>query len=144
MAALAEFVPVARVVKTRKGDVEVWPLKMGQIPAFQAQVLELVPMAITGQYLQMITNHYDQVYGGVRVGTGLDEAFLADLYPDDFFALVVAVAEQNQDFFGQRLLPAIKAALDHSATVRTQMMEAMGIGPSSLPGLSSEVTGLPM
>lgn len=144
MAGLEDFTLVCQTVPTRNGTVEVWPLKMRQIAPFARVVGDLVPLALSGQYVVMIATHEVTVRQAVMIGTGLDAEALDELYPDEFLALVVAVIVVNSDFFIYRLLPAIKGAVRQTETLRNQMLNVMMPGDSPSPDLSSEATALPM
>jgi hypothetical protein len=145
--SLDDFVPEARTVKTRDGDVAVLPLRMRQLPGFTRAVTPVAPYLLADQMMLAVQNHYDSLREAVVIATNTAPDWLDELWPDDFIAIAAAVVEVNADFFARRVLPAIRTASEavtraiSEAKAQAQVPGQEQTGQPPLPSLHSADTG---
>lgn len=108
-AGLDAFVPRTLTVTVRGRTFNVAPVPLRRLPAFTRAVVVLLPLAMAGRLLDIIIDHADTAREMVTLGLPLDDpAWLDDLLPDEFLALVDPVLEANLDFFVNRTLPGVR------------------------------------
>lgn len=108
--------PAARRVLALGREIEVSPLRVGQLPKFAATVRPLSG-AMMGlldsfgpeQFLDLLADHGDAIIDAVSIGARVPRTDLEDADPADLLALALAVVKVNADFFGRRLLPVVAA-----------------------------------
>lgn len=90
--------------------LEVRPVTLRQLGPFTRALRELAGVDL-GDVLS-IAGHTEQVVAAVQSATGLDEAWLWELSPEDLVTLAVTVVRVNAGFFARSLLPAITRTLE--------------------------------
>ena len=91
-------------------SLEVRPVTLRQLGPFTRALRELAGVDL-GDVLS-IAVHTEQVVAAVQSATGLDEAWLWELSPEDRVTLAGTVARVNAGFFARSLLPAIMRTLE--------------------------------
>lgn len=114
--------PAATSATFNGREIQIKPLKVGQLPAFARAIKPLggaIEAIATGtaaldvaMLLGMIGDHGESVIEAVAVATGLSRDEINDATPDQLVELVVVVLKVNADFFKGRLTPAILAAVN--------------------------------
>lgn len=133
--SLDVYVPEPRVIEAGGKTLQILPLKVRQIPAFARHITPVVGPLLSGEFLEAMAVGGEDLVQAVRVATGEPEAWLADLYPQDFLVIVAAVVEVNADFFAQRVLPALDLAVENTRKI----LGATRL-PSSLPAATAMAT----
>lgn len=121
MSDLDVIEPVATYVPFGGRQIQVVPLKVGQLPAF-ARAIKPIGGAIesiaTGQgkldlatFLDLVADHGDAVIEAVSIGSGVSSEELREATPDQLIELAVGILRINSDFLRGRLTPAIRAAM---------------------------------
>lgn len=121
MSDLEVIKPAATTVAFAGTELQITPLKVGQLPAFARAIKPLgaaIEQVATGQkvlnlaaMLDMIADHGDAVIEATSIGSGVERAKLDDATPDQLIELAVAVLKVNADFLRGRLTPAVVAAV---------------------------------
>lgn len=121
MSDLEVIKPAATTVAFAGRDLQITPLKVGQLPAFARAIKPLgaaIEQIAAGQkllnlaaLLDMIADHGDAVIEATSIGSGVERAELNDGTPDQLIELAVAVLKVNADFLRGRLTPAVVAAV---------------------------------
>ncbi|MBS3936501.1 MAG: hypothetical protein KGZ43_10035 [Sulfuritalea sp.] len=101
------------------------PLTVAQIPrvarAIKAIGVERLGGALQGDaaaLLDLLAEHGGDLIDLVAVAAGIEREAVERALPDEFVSLAATLARVNADFFGQRLLPAIQAAMPTGAPER--------------------------
>ncbi len=134
MADLSIISPEAVKVSFRDRDIELTPLKVGQIPAFARAIKPvagaLSEAAVTGTLnaglIMEVMIQGESLVDSISIATGVPVAELNDSTADQLLVLAVAAIKVNADFFKGRLAPAIRAA---AQTYREKQPES-GAGPT--------------
>lgn len=114
---LQAFVPEVKRLEIRGLTIEVGPLKIKQIPVMLNAFAAFSGKAATEQgvqrsdWLGLFADHSDKIVEAIAVATGQKSEWVNDLYPDEAILLAEAIWEVNQDFFVNRVLPALTRAL---------------------------------
>ncbi len=119
MVDLSVIAPEAAKVIFRGRDVEISPLKVGQLPAFTRAIKPIAGAlqgALAGGALNAsltleILADGESLVEAISIATGVPAAELNDSTLDDMVGLASAVLKVNGDFFKGRLTPAILAAV---------------------------------
>lgn len=135
MSDLDVIKPAATSVAFAGRDVQITPLKVGQLPAFARAIKPLgaaLEEIATGQkalnlgaLLEMIADHGDAIIDATSIGSGVTRAELEQATPDQLIELAVAVLKVNADFFGGRMTPAVVSAVS-----KVMPTAAPGAGPT--------------
>lgn len=104
----ALFPEPRQVVLTSSRAVEILPLPIAKVPAFSKAITAATAVLMAGQIQLAIEEHYPGMRSAVSIATGLAEAEIDALLPDDFVALLAAVMEVNLDFFTRRVAPKLR------------------------------------
>lgn len=91
-------------------SLEVRPVTLRQLGPFTRALRELAGVDLCD--VLSIAGHTEQVVAAVQSATGLDEAWLWELSPEDLVTLSGTVARVNAGFFARSLLPAITRTLE--------------------------------
>ncbi|MGD9599933.1 MAG: hypothetical protein AB7P94_16845 [Steroidobacteraceae bacterium] len=121
MSDLDVIKPAATSATFGGREVQIQPLKVGQLPAFARAIKPLgaaIEQVATGAkalnlaaLLDMVAEHGDAVIEATAIGSGVQRAELEQGTPDELITLAVAVLKVNADFFRGRLTPAVVAAV---------------------------------
>ena len=138
---LETFFPVAEMVTIAGVEVAIPPLRMRQIPAFQAATTDILPMVVVGDYLGVVSQHSAAVIDAIAIATGLERDWMRELTRDEMMRLTAAVFEAHIGFFDQCLFPLqaelagrMQALMGRvAATVQTQAAGALASPFSSAP-----------
>jgi hypothetical protein len=136
VTTLDVLVPPVRQVMAGGRQIEVGVLRMRQVPGFAKAVANPWPLIVSGDYLAVIVEFTTETMQAVQIATGLEQAFLNDLRPDEFLDLASAVFEVNLDFFARAVLPAAQ-------NLGAQMQKAMTSASSpasSHPGTATQTS----
>lgn len=136
--SLETFAPTPRSVRIDGRTIDVLPIKVGRVPAFARAIQPVWHLLLAEQYWQVATEHYEAARLAISIGTGIPEADLDEIYPDDFLSLAGAVFEANLDFFVSRGLPAVRALLETRMRVYQRLA-----GPTPSPTSPSADTASP-
>ena len=119
MADLSVISPEAVKVNFHGRDIEITPLKVGQLPAF-ARAIKQISGAISGALVgggmsaalaMEVMAEGESLVDAISIATGVSVAELNESTPDDLVSLASAALKVNADFFKGRLTPAILAAV---------------------------------
>lgn len=108
---LEVIVPPVRTLRFAGRDVEVRPLKVGQLPGVMQALagVDLAQGLDTGGLPDLVAAHGDRVIDAVVIATRLPREAVEEAELDEFAALLAALVEINSDFFVRRVLPALTA-----------------------------------
>lgn len=128
--------PAATAATFNGREIQIRPLKVGQLPAFARAIKPLggsIEGIATGAQvlgvatiLAMVADHGEAVVEAVSIATGVPAAELNDSTPDQLAELIVLVLKVNADFFKGRLTPAILGAVNRVAPA----IATPGAGPT--------------
>lgn len=127
------FPPEPIRLSLRDREIEVLPVTMARLERFAAAVAPLWPILVGADPLVQLALRAEAAQRLVATATGLEPAWLAELYPDEFLRLLDAVAEANQDFFARRVWPELQAL---AATLTRVLTAEPATGDPSSPGSS--------
>lgn len=119
MTDFSAIAPDAVKVRFRGRDVEISPLKVGQLPAFSRAVKPVagsLSQAISGggvdaALIMEIMSQGEHLVEAISIATGVPTEELNDSTPDELVGLASMALKVNGDFFKGRLTPAILAAV---------------------------------
>lgn len=121
MNDLEVIAPLATFVTFQGRQLQVAPLKVGQLPAFARAIKPIsgtIEALASGRaaldlptILTAIADHGDAVIEAVAIGSGVSQDELREATPDQLIELAIGVVRINADFFKGRLTPAILAAM---------------------------------
>lgn len=114
--------------------VNVFPLRIDQLVRFSRAIRPAVPALMSGQLQIAIEEHFDAVRQAVSIGTGIPEAELSEVWPDEFVDLLAAVMRANLDFFVKRLAPAVQRLVPVVVAMRAGPTGTSSSQPSSPAG----------
>ncbi|MCE4373428.1 hypothetical protein [Xanthomonas hortorum] len=146
------LMPPTRVITFRGEQVEVTPLTLAQIGPFIKATRPIIGRVIVAASLvsaggtvevaalmmDVLEQDADAFAKGGAIVTGKPEAWVGGASLADAAALVEAVVELNEDFFGQRLPSLMRAA--GKAIDALGMTQAQPAGPTSSTSSSPEAT----
>ncbi|MGV7193838.1 hypothetical protein [Xanthomonas axonopodis] len=146
------LMPPTRTITFRGEQVEVTPLTLAQIGPFIKATRPIIGRVIVAASLagagatievaalmmDVLEQNADAFAKGGAIVTGRPEAWIAGASLADAAALVEAVVELNEDFFGQRLPSLMRAA--GKAIEAVGMTQAQPAGPISSTSSSSTDT----
>jgi hypothetical protein len=112
--------PSGSSIKYRGEDIEVTPIRVGQVPKLVRKArsainvvmaMDSIPDANAAGFFDLLMDltgtHGEEVYEAVAICVGRDPAWIADGDIGEFFDLAKKVFEVNQDFFARRLGPLL-------------------------------------
>ncbi|WP_193553226.1 hypothetical protein [Xanthomonas arboricola] len=148
------LMPPSRVITFRGERVEVTPLTLAQIGPFIKAARPIIGRVIIAASLvsaggsievaalmmDVLEQDADAFAKGGAIVTGKPEAWIAGASLADAAALVEAVVELNEDFFGQRLPNLMRAA--GKAIDALGMTQAQPAGPTSSTSSLPEATSV--
>jgi len=148
--ALDVLEPSGSSVKYRDEELELRPLKIGQLPRLVRAArpvidavlsLEALPDENSGDMvtlvMDLIGNHDEQVFEAASICTGKPADWLRDGDIDEFVLLAIKVFEVNRDFFARRLAPLLGGRAEALVSV------ASGAGRTPSSSSSSTTTASP-
>jgi len=109
------------------------PVRVGDLPAFLAAIEPVTRELAEGDLMAALTRNAEQVIQATAIGAGVDREWLNAQSLDVLLELATAVIEVNADFFVQRLLPAIEAAVTRLNTALAETGGANGSSNSPAP-----------
>ncbi len=109
--------PQDKAVQFKGEEIRISPIRMGKLQAFTVAVKPVAQDLInalsgSGDILSVIEQHGDKLIEAVHIASGVPRETLQECLPDEFINLASAVIEVNADFFAQRLLPAVRGAVE--------------------------------
>ncbi|PPU15528.1 hypothetical protein XacyCFBP2565_06805 [Xanthomonas arboricola pv. corylina] len=146
--------PPSRLITFRGEQLEVTPLTLAQIGPFMKATRPILgrvivaaslvsagaTIEVTALMMDVLEQDADAFAKGGAIVTGRPEAWVAGASLADAAALVEAVVELNEDFFGQRLPSLMRAA--GKAIEAVGMTQAQPAGPiSSTSSLPADTSG---
>lgn len=114
---LQAFVPEVRRLDIRGQVIEIGPLTVRQIPVMLKAFSAFSGKAASDagvqrdDWLTLFAEHTDKIVEAIAVATKQPQSWVNDLYADEVILLAEAIWEVNQDFFVNRVLPALTKAL---------------------------------
>lgn len=117
-------------------DLEILPIKVGQLPKLLAAIKPILAVLSAGDLMAALSTHPDHAIDAIAILCGQSRKWLDGLYSDDLVKLAAVCLEVNADFFVRRLAPALQAA--------GQSLTPMMAGLTSLSGSSATATGMVM
>jgi hypothetical protein len=132
--------PPVRTVRIGRGEFELRPLTIGQIPPLM-RTLKQISGSLDGtaidfanldaaQLITLAADHGDTLIDAVVVATGQPLEVIAAGTVDEFVDLFAQVVEVNSDFFVQRVLPQFQATLQR---VRAKAVTQAPAGRGPIP-----------
>lgn len=118
MSGLDALAPREKAITVAGRQLALRPIRMGKLSAFAEAAMPVAPLILAGRIAEAATEHYANISAALIIATGADQAWLDELFPDDYLRLVQAVVEVNSDFFLRRLAPLILVA---QATIQAQV-----------------------
>jgi len=119
MTDLFVIAPESMKVRFHGRDVEISPLKVGQMPAFTRAIKPIagsLTQAVSGGGIDAaliieIMAQGEHLVEAISIATGVPTTELNETTPDELVALASSALKVNGDFFKGRLTPAILAAV---------------------------------
>ncbi len=134
MTDLSIIAPEAMKVRFHGRDIDITPLKVGQLPAF-TRAIKPIAGALQGALsdggmnaalIMEVLAEGEHLVEAISIATGVPAAELNESTPDELVGLASQALKVNGDFFKGRLTPAILAAVKaHQARPATN-----GDGPT--------------
>lgn len=126
------FPPAPMVVTVAGVDVELTPIRLGELPRLLAAVRPLADeFSSNPDWMALLSRHGEAVLDLLTIATRRERAWINDLPLDDAVQLAAAVFEVNADFFVQRVVPAVQAAADRIQPILSSagMRSSLGSSP---------------
>lgn len=121
--------PPAVEVRFLGEQITVRPLQIRQIPPFTRLVRMAAPSIMRlyasrgatdgtheAAFLDLIAEHGEAIIAACAVAADRDAAWVEKGYVDELMALLIAIAEVNQDFFAKRVAPMLSKLQASPAT----------------------------
>lgn len=108
---LAVIAPASRTMRFAGCELEILPLKVGQLPGVMRalQGIDLAQGLDTAALPALIAAHGERIIEAAVIVTRMPRAEIENAEVDEFAALLAALIEVNSDFFVQRVVPALTA-----------------------------------
>ena len=106
--------PEHQTVNFRGREIQVYPITIGQLPAFSRAVAEFSHLFTSeddDDVTALLSQCPEPIIKAVSVATGIDIDELNKGYIDDLVLLVSAVLRVNKNFFIEKVRPAIMDAV---------------------------------
>ena len=112
--------PAANVIVIDGENLELTPIRVGEIPAFAGAIQPILSGLSDSEpnWVALISEHGDTVIDAIAIAARRSPEWVKGLEIDDAVRLASKVFEVNADFFIQRLLPSITVA---AATLEARM-----------------------
>lgn len=139
---LATLVDTSQALEVAGERLELTPLKMRQVPAFQVAITPIVAAmpAVNlqegfdfGRLQKALLDHVDAAMQAVALMARRDLEWVAELDPDEFLKLAMACFLVNLTFFTDRLVPTYHREMK-------ALYEKIAAGLTLPPGSSAPVT----
>ena len=113
--------PAPHRVRFRGEDLELRPLRMGDLPAFSRLARPVIAEFVGGQHPEWIDNddlmileltelHGESIINAAAIATGRPVAWIADVESTaELVALVQEIVEVNRDFFIRAMMAEMRA-----------------------------------
>lgn len=111
----AALPPVANIIVINSENLELTPIRVGEIPAFAGAIQPILSRLSDSEpnWIALISEHGDAVIDAIAIAVHRSPEWIKALELDDAVRLASKVFEVNADFFIQRLLPSITEAAAH-------------------------------
>lgn len=113
--------PAPRRVRFRGEDLELRPLRLGDLPAFSRLVRPVIAEFVDGRHPEWIDNddlmileltelHGESIINAAAIATGRPAAWIADVESTaELVALVQEIVDVNRDFFIRAMMAEMRA-----------------------------------
>jgi hypothetical protein len=116
--------PIGATVNFCGQEIEITPLKVGQLPKFARAIrgidlgkLTAVETGEMGVLMDLVADHGEQIIEATSIATGLSVGAIEKADVDELIVLALTVIRINADFFARRLTPAMRTAAGQAATL---------------------------
>lgn len=107
--------PVPNTIAVAGRDLDVSPLKVGELAAFMRAVSPVLDALAKGDLMDALTHDIESVIQAAALGARVEMDWIEAQEADALLEIAVAVVEVNADFFARRIAPRLADAAQRMA-----------------------------